>query len=98
MKRLIVCACVCTGLLGCAGQQVQIPKEVKVPVLAPCIEPQDVPAWPAVHSEADLLAMDEYRRTLQIWADYLQLLGALPKYQAIVEGCSRIQRLGSAAH
>lgn len=77
-------------LAGCGSQPVTVPKEVKVQVPVPCVGPADVPRRPATRSEADLLAMDTYRRTLAAWSDLKRLEAYSAQLEAIAEGCSRI--------
>lgn len=79
-------------LAGCAST-VKIPEEVKVPVPVPCVDAQDVPAPPPLHTEADLLAMDPYRRTVALWVDYVQLLVYKQKLEVITNRCSKIPAL-----
>jgi hypothetical protein len=49
-----------------------------------------VPARPQTRSEADLMAMDRYRRTLAAWSDLKQLEAYAGELEAIAAGCSRI--------
>jgi hypothetical protein len=74
---------------GCAPA-VRIPEEVKLEVPVACIRPEDVPQRPRLRSEADLLAMDRYRRTLAAWSDLKRLERYAAELEAIAAGCSRI--------
>lgn len=70
--------------------ELQVPKEVKVPTPAPCVDPAKRPRRPTLAADADLLAMDEGTRTLRAWADRQRALAHLDELEAVVEGCSRI--------
>lgn len=79
------------ALAGCESvPTVTVPREVNVPVLAPCIDPADAPQAPAVPSEAELLAMDPYRRTIAVWVAYVELQIYKLKAAAMVQQCSQI--------
>ena len=77
-------------LAGCGTNTVQVPRETKVMVPAPCVTAADVPRRPATRTEADLLAMDTYRRTLAAWSDLKKLEAYAAELEAIAAGCSRI--------
>jgi hypothetical protein len=68
---------------------VKVPERVNVEVPVPCVKPADVPARPQLRTEADLMAMDRYRRTLAVWSDWLKLQVYAAKLEAIATGCSR---------
>jgi hypothetical protein len=78
-------------LAGCST--LNIPKEVRVPVPVPCIDPKDRPQRPALMSDAELLALDRYKRTHALWADRAERQTYQEKLEAVVEGCSRIPEL-----
>lgn len=81
------------SLGGCAWfsrPDVQIPKEVRVPVPVPCISPASRPARPALRTEAELMAMERGPRTLAAWSELKKLWGYAPQLEALVEGCARI--------
>lgn len=81
-------------LAGCASApQVEIPKEVRVPVPVACIAPQDRPQRPPLRSDAELLALDTYRRTWAVWSDRLARQAYEAELEVVVEQCSRIPEL-----
>ena len=65
-------------------------EQVKVQVPVSCIEPGKRPQRPALRDDDELLAMDEYRRTLATWAERLRLKAYADEAEAVIEGCSRI--------
>jgi len=76
---------------GCSGlPELQIPKEVAVPTPVPCVSPATRPKRPALRTEAELLALDPYRRTHAAWADLKRYEAYAAELEAVVEGCSRI--------
>jgi hypothetical protein len=79
-------------LAGCAST-VEIPKEVKVPVPVPCIAPEKKPQRPVLRSDAELLALDSYKRTWALWGDRGERQAYEQTLEAIMEGCSRIPAL-----
>lgn len=70
--------------------EVKIPETVRVQVPVPCVSPEARPQRPALRTEADLMAMDTYRRTLAAWATLETLRGYSAELEAVVEGCARI--------
>ena len=74
---------------GCAPD-LKVPEKVDVEVPVACVRPEDVPARPALRTEADLMAMDRYRRTLAAWSDLRKLEAYAAELEAIAAGCSRI--------
>jgi len=89
MRILILAAALV--LAGCAStQQLTIPKETKVPVPVACIDAADIPAPPAVPTEAELLAMNEYSRTIALWLAYLKLEIYKRQAAVVIDRCSRI--------
>lgn len=87
----IVALALASVLGGCAGiPGITVPREVKVPVPVPCVDPKERPQRPAVTSLDDLLAMDPGTRTLRTWAALERLAPYTAELEAIVEGCSRI--------
>lgn len=79
-------------LAGCGTTAVQVPRETKVLVPVACVEAATLPKRPATRTEADLLAMDTYRRTLAAWSDLKKLEAYSAELAAIAEGCSRIPK------
>lgn len=93
-SSLIAGALVASALVaGCESvPKVKVPERVLVQVPSPCIDPADVPQRPALRTEADLMAMDTYRRTLAAWSDLKRLEAYAGELEAVVQGCSRIPR------
>jgi hypothetical protein len=79
MKPL--CVALLVALAGCAQQP-----SVSVAVPVACIEA--LPARPQVRTEAELLAMDRYARTLATWADRLTLDAYARELEALLAGCA----------
>lgn len=69
---------------------VGVPEKVLVPVPVACVDPAKRPQRPVLRSEADLMAMDTYRRTLAAWQDLKKYERYSAELDAMVEGCSRI--------
>jgi hypothetical protein len=86
---LVGLAMSCAALVACSSP-VQVPERVEVEVPVACVSVSDVPPRPPVRSEADLMAMDRYRRTLAAWSDLKSLEAYSAQLEAIAEGCSRI--------
>lgn len=78
-----------TLLAGCTGP-LKIPTEVKVPVPVPCINAADRPQRPDLATDADLLAMDRYKRTWALWGDRAEREVYQARLEAVVDGCSKI--------
>lgn len=90
LLRAVLVACAWLPA-GCADQPVKVPDQVKVEVSSACIPPEKRPTKPAVRSEAELWAMDEYHRTIAVWSDLTALRDIyLPQAEAVIEGCSRL--------
>lgn len=88
MKAIALCLALL--LAGCAST-VEIPKEVQVPVPVPCVDQKDLPAPPAIASEAELLLMPRYERTLRLWIDHARLVTYQAQLEAIARRCSQLQ-------
>lgn len=84
------------GLVAGCASQLEIPKEVDMPVAAACVDPKDVPPAPRIRTEAELRAMPEYSRTLQLWVDHWLLVSYKEKLEAIASSCSKIPELKPA--
>lgn len=69
-------------LAGCATS---IPTVVRVPMPVPCVV--DLPAAPAIATDAELRAMSDYRLVLTIARERLQLLGYSGELRSAAEGC-----------
>lgn len=70
--------------------EISVPAEVKVAVPVPCLGPGARPQRPATTTEAELMGLDPYRRTLVLWRDWLRLQAWAGEADAALEGCSRI--------
>jgi hypothetical protein len=90
-RFLLLCglATGCAALAACSSA-VQVPERVSVEVPVACVSAADVPPRPPLRTEADLMAMDRYRRTLAAWSDLKSLEAYSAKLEAIAQGCSRI--------
>lgn len=91
--KIAAIALLAAVLTGCAATQtVTVPKEVKVPVPTACIDPKDREKLepPKVRTDAELLAMDSYQRTIAVWVDRIELHIYKDKAAAAIEACSRI--------
>lgn len=78
-------------LTACSSiPEVRVPREIPVPTPVPCISPEDVPQRPALRSDDELLALDDYRFVHALWAAYARLQGYAGALEAIARGCSRI--------
>lgn len=89
---LLGCLASAVALASCSSvPDLQVPEQVLIQVPVPCISPADRPARPPVRSEADLMAMDRYRRTLAAWSDLKRLERYSAELEAIVEGCARVK-------
>jgi len=77
---------VLVGLLyGCGGGAVTIPETIRVPVPVSCID-APVPAPPLV-TDAELLAMDDYRLTLSLALDRMVRRVYEARLEAALAGC-----------
>ena len=86
-RGLSLCAAITLGsvlLAGCATA----PVEVRVPVPVPCVS-ADFPAAPVVRSDADLLAMDDYRLVLALAEERARLAAWTAQAGPVVESCRR---------
>lgn len=89
--RAILLVIAAAALASCSSvPALQVPEKVMVEVPVPCVSPGARPSKPAVRTEADLMAMDRYRRTLAAWSDLKRLERYSAELEAIVEGCSRL--------
>jgi hypothetical protein len=80
LNLLLLAVLVATGALASAcTPALQVPERVSVEVPVACVRPQDVPARPALRSEADLYGMDRYRRTLAAMADKARWRSTRPR-------------------
>ena len=71
-------------LAGCAAGP-EIPREVRVPVPVACID--QPPPRPAMLSDAELLALDDYGLVLALARDRRIRQGYEAELEAVVEGC-----------
>lgn len=76
---------------GCAElPTVKVPERVNVEVPVPCVPAGGMPQRPATTPEADLMAMDTYRRTLTVWRDLKRLEAYSAAQDAVLEQCRRL--------
>ena len=80
--RLILC---CAALLAGCATTAPVPEKVLVPVIKTCVT--EPPTKPATHTEAELLAMDDYAATIQTWVERLNLKAYAEKADAVIQGC-----------
>lgn len=71
-------------LAGCA-QGVRVPEVVRVPVPVRCVD--QVPARPALLSDAELLALDDYALPVSLARERHVLLAYVGELEAVVAGC-----------
>ena len=91
LLRGMVSVLLALGLASCSSlPKVQVPRETKVQVPGPCVEPAKRPQRPALTSTDDLMAMDPGTRTLRAWSSLLRYEAYTRELEAVVEGCSRI--------
>ena len=80
-----------SALAACSSiPEIRVPERVLVPTPIACVDPAKRPPAPQLRAEADLLAMDQYRRTLAVWQDLKKHEAYMVQLEAIVEGCSRL--------
>lgn len=89
-KTGIILACFAVLPAGCAST-VEIPKEVEVPVPVPCVEKR--PQRPPLLTDAELLALDQYKRTHALWGDRIERQRYESVMETVIDGCSRIPAL-----
>lgn len=90
LLRLVGLAALALAAACTTIPEVQVPKEVKVPVAVPCLGPGARPQRPATTSQDELAGMDTYRRTLVVLRDLLRLQAWSAEAEAALDGCSRI--------
>lgn len=95
---LLVLIVLVPALASCSSMgRIEVPKEVKVQVSVPCVDPAKRPMPPAIVQLDDLMAMDRGTRTLRAIAALERLQAYVAELEAIVEGCSRIPAQGSTS-
>jgi hypothetical protein len=87
---LLAVRVVFTAALASCTSGPQIPEHVSIEVPVPCVSADLVPPRPQLRTEADLMAMDRYRRTLAAWSDLKKLEIYAAELEAIAQGCSRL--------
>ena len=91
LLRLAASGVLALALASCTSlPELQVPKETRVPVPVPCVDPAKRPQRPALARDDDLLGLDRGTRTLRAWSDRERLLGYTAELEAVVEGCGRI--------
>lgn len=87
--RTALLAALCASLTGCAAfgsrPHVVVPTRVVVPVAVSCV--RETPDKPALVSDEDLKAMNEYQLPLALYRDREQRQGYEAKLEAIIEVC-----------
>jgi hypothetical protein len=79
-------------LAGCEATvpTIKVPETVRVEIPVPCIAASQWPQQPRLRTADELMAMDEYSRTLASWSELEKLWGYAPALEALVDGCSRL--------
>jgi hypothetical protein len=79
-------------LAGCPATipTVKVPERVEVEIPVACVKASQRPPAPRLRTVDELMAMDEYSRTLASWSELEKLWGYAPALEALVEGCSRL--------
>ena len=77
-------ASLCCIAAGCASGPT-LPTVVKVPVPVPCLE--RLPEPPAAATEAELLALDDYRLVLTLAKDRAAVLASYLELRAAAQAC-----------
>lgn len=87
----VLVACSTAPLVACQTQ-VQIPKEVPIPVAVPCVPEEKAPAFPleAARPETEIRALEDYKVIPRLRADRLELIVYARAAQAIVQGCGKL--------
>ena len=80
-----LCAPLSAWLIGSAILSGCATLDAKVAIPVSCIK--DAPAMPQTASEAEILAMDEFRATITIWSERLELRAYAAKASAVIEAC-----------
>jgi len=79
---------ICLLLTGCGGVNVQVPKEVMVPVPVPCVD--KLPDDPqALSPEAVKAIPNEYQATIELYLGYVQLWDYHAQAKAVLEACKK---------
>jgi len=74
-------------LAGCGGRaEIKIPEVIYIDRPVPCLPPDGGPKPPEVRTEAQLLALDRYRRTHAVWAERLRLSAYAGEADAALRG------------
>lgn len=81
------CLIAALGLILTGCQTIEpAPQQVHIPVAASCLPPV-LPQRPAIATEAELAALDDYRFTLEIFIDRRKLLGYVGELEAVMHAC-----------
>ena len=83
MKRLAIAAA--AALAGCTTAP---PATVDVPIPVSCV--REAPRPPALVTDAELRAMNEYQLPLALWRDRLQRKGYEGELEAVLSACSQV--------
>ena len=81
MRWLAASCCIAAG---CAGSPA-VPEVVKIPVPVPCLE--RLPNAPTTATEAELLALDDYRLVLTLAKDRAAVLASYLELRAAAQAC-----------
>jgi hypothetical protein len=72
-------------LVGCNGTLPPVPRETLIPVPVPCLD--KLPDRPSFLTDAELLALDDYRLVLSLRSDQLALRGHVATLTATLQAC-----------
>lgn len=74
-------------LLGACASQIQLPKEIRIPVPVPCLDA--LPPEPMVSTDEQLLAMGDFELVLVLAADRKALEVSYVELRAAASACVR---------
>lgn len=85
MTYKYVSLCCVVALGGCMETLPKVPEKVFVEVSVPCLKQE--PSKVALRSDAELLAMDQYRRTIAMWDERREMRAEIDRQHAALLAC-----------